>query len=61
MIKEIVKKVTVAYNKNLQTVGYKAYAKAQIMLAIKRVIMMKGDSIKSKEISDDIMEQAEAG
>lgn len=61
LIKEIVKEVTVTVKKNLQIDWYKkADAKAQIMLAVKRVLMKKGVKLELKEILDDIMEQAEA-
>ncbi len=61
LIKEIVKEVTVAVKKNLQIDWYKKPdAKAQIMLAVKRVLQKKGISAELKEIMDEIMEQAEA-
>ncbi len=61
LIKEIVKEVTVAVKQNLQIDWYKKPdAKAQIMLAVKRVLQKKGISAEFKEIMDEIMEQAEA-
>jgi type I restriction enzyme R subunit len=61
LIKEIVKEVTTVVKKNLQIDWYKKPdAKAQIMLAVKRVLMKKGVSAELKEIMDEIMEQAEA-
>ena len=61
MIKEIVKEVTATVKKNLQIDWYKkADAKAQIMLAVKRVLMKKGVKLELKEILDEIMEQADA-
>ena len=61
LINEIVKEVTAAVKKNLQIDWYKKPdAKAQIMLAVKRVLMKKGVSDELKDIMDEIMEQAEA-
>jgi type I restriction enzyme R subunit len=61
LIKEIVKEVTAAVKKNLKIDWYKKPdAKAQIMLAVKRVLLQKGVSAELKEIMDEIMEQAEA-
>ena len=61
LIKEIVKEVTAAVKKNLQIDWYKKDdAKAQVMLAVKRVLMKKGVKVELKEILDDIMVQAEA-
>ncbi len=61
LINEIVKEVTAAVKKNLQIDWYKkSDAKAQIMLAVKRVLLKKGVSAELKEILDEIMEQAEA-
>ena len=61
LIKEIVKEVTAAVKKNLQIDWYKKDdVKAQVMLAVKRVLMKKGVTLELKEILDDIMEQAEA-
>jgi type I restriction enzyme, R subunit len=61
LIKEIVKEVTAAVKKNLQIDWYKKPdAKAQIMLAVKRVLMKKGVSAELKDIMDEIMEQAES-
>ncbi|RYY45253.1 MAG: type I restriction endonuclease subunit R [Chitinophagaceae bacterium] len=61
LIKEIVKEVTAAVKKHLQIDWYKKPdAKAQIMLAVKRVLMRKGVADELKEILDEIMEQAEA-
>ena len=61
LIKEIVKEVTAAVKKNLQIDWYKKPdAKAQIMLAVKRVLMRKGVSQELQDILNEIMEQAEA-
>lgn len=61
VIKEIVKEVTAAVKKNLQIDWYKKPdAKAQIMLAVKRVLLKKGVSAELKTIMDEIMEQAES-
>ncbi|MDE3185669.1 MAG: type I restriction endonuclease subunit R [Bacteroidota bacterium] len=61
LIKEIVKEVTSAVKKNLQIDWYKKDdAKAQVMLAVKRVLMKKGVKLELKEILDDIMVQAES-
>lgn len=61
VIAEIVRDVTAAVKKNLQIDWYKKPdAKAQIMLAVKRVLMKMGVRVELKEILEDIMEQAEA-
>ncbi len=61
LIKEIVKEVTAAVKKNLSIDWYKKDdAKAQIMLAVKRVLRNKGVAEELQEIMDEIMEQAEA-
>jgi type I restriction enzyme R subunit len=61
LINEIVKEVTAAVKKNLQIDWYKKPdAKAQIMLAVKRVLKKKGVGVELKEIMDEIMEQAES-
>lgn len=61
LIKEIVKEVTAAVKKNLQIDWYKKPdAKAQIMLAVKRVLQKKGVSQELQDIMNEIMEQAEA-
>jgi len=61
LIKEIVKEVTSTIKKNLQIDWYKKPdAKAQIMLAVRKVLQKKGVKEELKEIMDEIMEQAEA-
>ena len=61
LIKEIVKEVTAAVKKNLQIDWYKKPdAKAQIMLAVKRVLQRKGIIQELQDIMNEIMEQAEA-
>jgi type I restriction enzyme R subunit len=56
-----VKEVTAAVKKNLQIDWYKkSDAKAQIMLAVKRVLLKNGVSAELKEILEEIMEQVEA-
>ncbi|MEO8711579.1 MAG: type I restriction enzyme endonuclease domain-containing protein, partial [Parafilimonas sp.] len=61
LIKEIVKEVTVAVKKNLQIDWYKKPdARAQIMIAVKRVLQRKGVSQELQDILNEIMEQAEA-
>jgi type I restriction enzyme R subunit len=61
VIKEIVIEVTAAIKKNLQIDWYKKPdAKAQIMLAVKRILSKKGVSEELQEILNEIMEQAEA-
>ena len=61
LIKEIVKEVTATIKKNLQIDWYKKDdAKAQLILAVRRVLTKKGVEIELKEILDEIMEQAEA-
>ena len=61
LIKEIVKEVTAAVKKNLQIDWYKkADARAQIMLAVKRVLQRKGVIQELQNILNEIMEQAEA-
>lgn len=61
LIKEIVKEITASIKKNLQIDWFKKPdARAQIMLAVRRVLQRKGVSEELKEIMDEIMEQAEA-
>jgi type I restriction enzyme R subunit len=61
LIKEIVKEITASIKKNLQIDWFKKPdARAQIMLAVRRVLQKKGVSAELKEIMDEIMEQAEA-
>ncbi|MGN6214867.1 type I restriction endonuclease subunit R [Parafilimonas sp.] len=61
LIKEIVKDVTAAIKKSLQIDWYKKPdARAQIMLAVKRVLQRKGVSQELQDILNEIMEQAEA-
>lgn len=60
-IKEIVKEITASIKKNLQIDWFKKPdARAQIMLAVRRVLQKKGVTEELKEILDEIMEQAEA-
>ncbi|MBL7710226.1 MAG: type I restriction endonuclease subunit R [Chitinophagaceae bacterium] len=61
LIKEIVKEITASIKKNLQIDWFKKPdARAQIMLAVRKVLQKKGVSAELKEIMDEIMEQAEA-
>jgi type I restriction enzyme R subunit len=61
LIKEVVKEITASIKKNLQIDWFKKPdARAQIMLAVRRVLQKKGVSEELKEIMDEIMEQAEA-
>ncbi|MEK7224684.1 MAG: type I restriction endonuclease subunit R, partial [Bacteroidota bacterium] len=61
LIKEIVKEITASIKKNLQIDWFKKPdARAQIMLAVRKVLQKKGVTAELKEIMDDIMEQAEA-
>ena len=61
LIKAIVKEITASIKKNLQIDWFKKPdARAQIMLAVRRVLQKKGVSAELKEIMDEIMEQAEA-
>jgi type I restriction enzyme R subunit len=61
LIKEIVKDITASIKKNLQIDWFKKPdARAQIMIAVRRVLQKKGVSAELKEIMDEIMEQAEA-
>jgi type I restriction enzyme, R subunit len=61
LIKDIVKEVTLAVKKNLQIDWYKKPdAKAQIMLAVKKVLTKKGVKKELQDILNEIMEQAEA-
>lgn len=61
LIKDIVKEITAAVKKNLQIDWYKKPdAKAQIMLAVKRILQKKGVSQELQDIMNEIMEQAEA-
>lgn len=61
LIKEIVIEVTAAIKKNLQIDWYKKPdARAQIMLAVKRVLMKKGVKQELQDILNEIIEQAEA-
>lgn len=60
-IREIVLEVTAAVKKNLQIDWFKKPdARAQIMLAVKRVLQRKGVRAELQSILDEIMEQAEA-
>lgn len=61
LIKEVVKEITTSIKKNLQIDWFKKPdARAQIMLAVRKVLQKKGVSEELKEILDEIMEQAEA-
>jgi type I restriction enzyme R subunit len=61
LIKEIVKDVTATIKKNLQIDWYKKPdAKAQLILAVRRVLTRKGVEAELKEIEEEILEQAEA-
>jgi type I restriction enzyme R subunit len=61
LIKELVKEITASIKKNLQIDWFKKPdARAQIMLAVRRVLQKKGVESELKEILDEIMEQAEA-
>jgi type I restriction enzyme, R subunit len=61
LIREIVKEITASIKKNLQIDWFKKPdARAQIMLAVRRVLQKKGVTEELKEILDEIMEQAEA-
>ena len=61
LIKEIVKDITVSIKKNLQIDWFKKPdARAQIMLAVRRVLTKKGITNELKDILEEIMEQAEA-
>ena len=61
LIKKIVKEITASIKKNLQIDWFKKPdARAQIMLAVRRVLQKKGVEAELKEILDEIMEQAEA-
>jgi len=61
LIREIVQEVTAAVKKNLQIDWYKKPdARAQIMLAVKRVLQRRGVGAELQAILDEIMEQAEA-
>ena len=61
LIKEVVKEITSSIKKNLQIDWFKKPdARAQIMLAVRKVLQKKGVSEELKEILDEIMEQAEA-
>ena len=61
LIKDIVKDITASIKKNLQIDWFKKPdARAQIMLAVRKVLQKKGVHEELKEIMEDIMEQAEA-
>jgi type I restriction enzyme R subunit len=61
LIKEVVKEITTSIKKNLQIDWFKKPdARAQIMLAVRRVLTKKGIIDELKDILEDIMEQAEA-
>jgi type I restriction enzyme R subunit len=61
LIKELVKEITGNIKKNLQIDWYKKPdATAQVMLAVRRVLLKKGVSGELQEILNEIMEQAEA-
>jgi type I restriction enzyme R subunit len=61
LIKEIVKEVTAAVKKNLQIDWWKKPdARAQVMLAVRKVLTKKGVSQELQDILNEIMEQAEA-
>lgn len=61
LIKEIVKEITASIKKNLQIDWFKKPdARAQIMLAVRKVLQKKGVEAELKEILEEIMEQAEA-
>ena len=61
LIKEVVKEITTSIKKNLQIDWFKKPdARAQIMLAVRKVLQKKGVSEELKDILDEIMEQAEA-
>lgn len=61
LVKEIVKEITASIKKNLQIDWFKKPdARAQIILAVRRVLQKKGIEAELKEILDEIMEQAEA-
>lgn len=61
LIKEVVKEITTSIKKNLQIDWFKKPdARAQIMLAVRRVLTKKGITAELKEIMEEIMEQAEA-
>ena len=61
MIKEIVKEVTAAIKKNLQIDWFKKPdARAQIILAVKRVLKNKIVGDELQVILNEIMDQADA-
>lgn len=61
LIKEIVKEITASIKKNLQIDWFKKPdARAQIMLAVRKVLQKKGVEAELKEMLEEIMEQAEA-
>ena len=61
LIKEVVKEITASIKKNLQIDWFKKPdARAQIMLAVRRVLTKKGITAELKEIMEEIMDQAEA-
>ena len=61
LIKEVVKEITTSIKKNLQIDWFKKPdARAQIMLAVRRVLTKKGITDELKEILEEIMDQAEA-
>ena len=61
LIKEVVKEITSSIKKNLQIDWFKKPdARAQIMLAVRRVLTKKGITDELKDILEEIMEQAEA-
>lgn len=61
LIKEVVKEITTSIKKNLQIDWFKKPdARAQIMLAVRRVLTKKGITDELKDILEEIMEQAEA-
>ena len=61
IIKDIVKEVTAAIKKNLQIDWFKKPdARAQIILAVKRILCNKVEGNELKVILSEIMEQADA-